>query len=310
MKKVIIAGGAGFIGYHLCKRMLDKNCDVICVDNLITGSLHNMEKWLKHPHFKFIAQDIREPLQLEAQEIYNLACPASPKAYQQDPLFTLDTNYLGTKNLLELAKKNKALFFQASTSEIYGDPQEHPQKESYQGNVNCCGLRACYDEGKRVAETLCFEYSRLFGLDIKVARIFNTYGPKMKQDDGRAVSNFIVQAILHKELTIYGDGTQTRSFCYVEDLIQAIERLMRTPAVKEPINLGNPEEISILELAKKIIKQCKSSSTLSFFPIDQDDPKLRRPDITQAMMLLGWQPQTSIDQGIAFTIKDFLIANQ
>lgn len=200
MKKVVIAGGAGFIGYHLCKRMLEKNCDVICIDNLITGALQNVDSWFKHPHFKFIHHDIREPLHVEAQEIYNLACPASPKAYQQDPLFTLDTNYLGTKNLLELAKKNKATFFQASTSEIYGDPREHPQKESYQGNVNCCGLRACYDEGKRVAETLCFEYSRLFGVDIKIARIFNTYGPKMKQNDGRAISNFIAQAFYTKSL--------------------------------------------------------------------------------------------------------------
>lgn len=310
MKKVIIAGGAGFIGYHLSKSFLEKGYSVICLDSLVTGSIENIQMLSCYPHFVFVKHDVRNFIDLEVDEIYNLACPASPKAYQQDPLYTLDTNYLGTKNLLELAKKYKAKFFQASTSEIYGDPLEHPQRESYLGNVNCFGLRSCYDEGKRVAETLCFEYAKLYDLDIKIARIFNTYGPRMKFDDGRAISNFITQALEGKPLTIFGDGSQTRSFCYVEDLIKGIEALIQTPSIKEPINLGNPEEVSILELAKKIINKCKSSSTLDFLPIDKDDPKLRRPDITKALQLLNWRPQITIDQGIAVTIKDFSTANK
>lgn len=307
MKKVIIAGGAGFIGYHLSKSFLEKGCSVTCLDSLVTGSLHNIQMLSCYSHFVFVKHDVRNFIDLEADEIYNLACPASPKAYQQDPIYTLDTNYLGTKNLLELAKKYKAKFFQASTSEIYGDPVEHPQKESYLGNVNCFGVRSCYDEGKRVAETLCFEYAKLYGLDIKIARIFNTYGPRMKFDDGRAISNFITQALQGKPLTIFGDGSQTRSFCYIEDLIKGIEALIQTPSITEPINLGNPEEISILDLAKKIIKQCGSQADLRFLPIHKDDPKLRKPDISKASSLLCWNPRVSIDRGLELTIQDFAV---
>lgn len=304
MKKVIIAGGAGFIGFHLTRRLLQQGCAVICVDNLSTGDAYHVENLSRYPHFFFYPHDITFPFDIEADVIYNLACPASPLHYQKDPLHTLDTNYLGTKHLLNLAHKYKAVFFQASTSEVYGDPLEHPQKESYLGNVNTMGLRACYDEGKRVAETLCFEYARKFDVHIHVARIFNTYGPRMRFDDGRVVSNFICQALENKPLTIYGNGHQTRSFCYIEDLLDAIE-LMMQQRVYCPINLGNPEEFSILELARKILVFTKSSSWMQFLPVDKDDPKVRSPDITQATHVLGWKPKIHIDQGLMWTIENF-----
>lgn len=305
MKKVIVAGGAGFIGYHLIQKLLKKNCHVTCIDSLVTGNKDHIQHFCQHPHFIFIEHEIQKSIDIEAKEIYNLACPASPKAYKKNPLYTLDTNYLGTKNLLELAKKYQAKFFQASTSEIYGDPLEHPQQERYYGNVNCFGVRACYDEGKRVAETLCYEYCKTFGVDVRIARIFNTYGPKMRVDDGRAVSNFIQQALCNQPLTIFGSGAQTRSFCFVEDLIEGIEHLMHAPLCNTPVNLGNPEEISILSLAQKILEICQSSSSICFLPIEQDDPKIRKPDIAQASRLFNWKPKVSIDQGLRFTVEDF-----
>ena len=307
-KKVLVAGGAGFLGSHLCERLLERGDEVVCVDNLLTGSLRNLKPYKNHPHFSFIDCDIcdfHDPYN-HYDEIYNLACPASPKKYQMDPLHTLRTNFNGTLNLLEIAKRNRAKFFQASTSEVYGNPTQHPQAESYFGHVNPIGIRACYDEGKRVAETLCFEYYRQHGMVIKVVRIFNTYGPRMSPEDGRVVSNFIIQALADKPITIYGDGSQTRSFCFVDDLIDGFLAFMETgDNVTGPINLGNPTEISVGELARKIISMTQSQSVVHYLPLPQDDPARRKPDLTVAQMSLGWRPYTSLTGGLEATIEHF-----
>jgi len=307
-KRVLVAGGAGFLGSHLCGRLLERGDEVVCVDSLLTGSLSNIQPFEGHPNFIFIDCDICEfsDMYHHYDEIYNLACPASPKKYQTDPIHTLKTNFIGTMNLLELAKRNRAKFFQASTSEIYGNPTKHPQPESYCGNVNPIGIRACYDEGKRVAETLCFEYHRQHDVAIKVVRIFNTYGPKMSPDDGRVVSNFIIQALTHQPITIYGDGSQTRSFCYVDDLIDGFLVFMDSEkSVTGPINLGNPIEVSIGELAKKIVVMTNSRSPIHYLPLPQDDPIRRKPDLTIAQMSLGWRPYTSLSKGLERTIQHF-----
>ena len=307
-KKILVTGGAGFLGFHLCKRLLTEGHLVICLDNLSSGSPENIEELLKHPHFSFIKHDIVFPLELSylVDEIYNLACPASPPFYQQDPIHTLKTSVLGALFMLELAKKNRAKIFQASTSEVYGDPLEHPQKESYKGNVNPIGIRACYDEGKRSAETLFFDYHRQFGIRIKVGRIFNTYGPYMSPDDGRVITNFITQALNNKPITIYGTGNQTRSFCYVSDLIDAMILFMNTPdEVTGPINLGNPTEFTVLELSSKVLELTKSSSPVTFMPLPKDDPRQRNPDITLAQNLLGWSPRVSLEEGLRLTTNHF-----
>jgi len=287
---------------------LDRGDEVVCVDNLLTGSLRNIQTLIEHPDFIFIDCDICEFSDTchHYDEIFNLACPASPKKYQKDPLHTLKTNFIGTMNLLELAKRNRAKFFQASTSEIYGNPAQHPQPEWYCGSVNPIGIRACYDEGKRAAETLCFEYYRQHGVPIKVVRIFNTYGPKMAPDDGRVVSNFIIQALTHRPITIYGDGSQTRSFCFVDDLIDGFLLFMDTEkGVTGPINLGNAVELTIGELAKEIVAMTGSRSPIHYLPLPQDDPVRRKPDLTVAQMSLGWSPRTSLSDGIVKTINYF-----
>ncbi len=307
-KKILVTGGAGFLGSHLCEKLLELGNQVICVDNLFTGSEENIRALLNNPSFSFIEHDICEPLNLKekAGEIYNLACPASPIHYQHDPVKTIRTNVHGAINMLELAKEMKAKIFQASTSEVYGDPHEHPQKESYWGNVNPIGLRSCYDEGKRCAETLFFDYFRQYGIPIKVARIFNTYGPRMHPNDGRVVSNFIVQALQNAPITIYGDGKQTRSFCFVSDLIDGIVRLMHTSgSITGPINLGNPVEFSMLDLAQEVLKQTKSNSKLVFKPLPSDDPKQRKPDIALAHKLLDWRPQVDLATGLQATVAYF-----
>jgi UDP-glucuronate decarboxylase len=307
-KKILVTGGAGFLGSHLCEKLLSLGAEVIAVDNLFTGSQQNIRMLLDNPFFSFIEHDICEPLDLQEKidEIYNLACPASPIHYQHDPVKTIRTNVHGAINMLELAKKMKAKIFQASTSEVYGDPHQHPQKESYWGNVNPIGLRSCYDEGKRCAETLFFDYFRQYGIPIKVARIFNTYGPRMHPNDGRVVSNFIVQALQNEPITIYGDGKQTRSFCFASDLIDGIIKLMESPgSITGPVNLGNPVEFSMLELAKEVLKQTGSSSKLIFKPLPSDDPKQRKPDIALAEKLLGWRPQVDLATGLRETIGYF-----
>ncbi|MBF0370822.1 MAG: SDR family oxidoreductase [Magnetococcales bacterium] len=305
-KRVAVTGGAGFLGSHLCDRLIRDGHDVICIENFFTGSKENVRHLLDHPRFELLRHDVTFPLYVEVDEIYNLACPASPVHYQADPVQTTKTSVHGAINMLGLAKRVKAKIFQASTSEVYGDPQIHPQPESYWGHVNPIGRRSCYDEGKRCAETLFFDYRRQHNLPIKVARIFNTYGPRMHPDDGRVVSNFIIQALQNQDITIYGDGTQTRSFCYMDDLIDGFVRLMDSPEeVTGPINLGNPREFTIRELAMKVIELTGSQSKLVEKPLPSDDPQQRRPDITQAKEKLGWEPKIPLEEGLKSTIAFF-----
>ena len=305
-KRILITGGAGFLGSHLCDRLVAEDFEVLCVDNCFTGTRQNIFHLLNKPNFEFIRHDITFPLYLEVDEIYNLACPASPVHYQFDPVQTTKTSVHGAINMLGLAKRVKAKILQASTSEVYGDPDVHPQPETYWGRVNPIGPRSCYDEGKRCAETLFFDYYRQHNLKIKVARIFNTYGPRMHPNDGRVVSNFIVQALKNKDVTVFGDGTQTRSFCYVDDLIEGMIRMMNGPDdFTGPVNLGNPDEFTILELAQKIIKITGSKSKIVFKPLPQDDPMQRRPDIGLAKEKLKWQPVVELDQGLKKTIEYF-----
>jgi UDP-glucuronate decarboxylase len=305
-KRVLITGGAGFLGSHLCDRLVSEGFEVLCVDNCFTGTRQNIFHLLNKPNFEFIRHDITFPLYIEADEIYNLACPASPVHYQFDPVQTTKTSVHGAINMLGLAKRVKARILQASTSEVYGNPDVHPQPETYWGRVNPIGPRSCYDEGKRCAETLFFDYYRQHNLKIKVVRIFNTYGPRMHPNDGRVVSNFIVQALTNQDITVFGDGTQTRSFCYVDDLIEGMIRMMNGPDdFTGPVNLGNPDEFTILELAKKIIKITDSKSKIVFKPLPQDDPMQRKPDITLAGEKLKWQPNIKLDQGLKKTIEYF-----
>ena len=305
-KRVLVTGGAGFLGSFLCERLLGEGCEVICVDNYFTGSRENIVHLLDNPYFEVIRHDITFPLYVEVEEIYNLACPASPIHYQFDPVQTVKTSVHGAINILGLAKRVKAKVFQASTSEVYGDPSIHPQTEGYWGNVNPIGPRACYDEGKRCAETLFFDYHRQYRLNIRVARIFNTYGPRMHPQDGRVVSNFIVQALRGEPVTLYGDGSQTRSFCYVEDLIEGFVRLMAAPDdVIGPINLGNPGEFTIRQLAELVIDMTGSKSEMVFKPLPQDDPTQRRPDISRAKEKLDWEPTVPLKEGLARTIAYF-----
>lgn len=306
MQKILVTGGAGFLGSHLCDHLLKEQHDVLCVDNFFTGSRRNIAHILSNPYFELMRHDVCFPLYVEVERIFNLACPASPVHYQFDPVQTTKTSVHGAINMLGLAKRVKARILQASTSEVYGDPEIHPQRESYWGRVNPVGIRACYDEGKRCAETLFFDYHRQHGLDIKVVRIFNTYGPRMHPNDGRVVSNFIVQALRGEDITIYGDGSQTRSFCYVDDLIQAMVRMMNSPAgFTGPINIGNPVENTMLELAEKVIALTGSSSRLIFMPLPADDPRQRQPDISLAKEQLSWQPKVSLEDGLKETIAYF-----
>ncbi|NGX52057.1 MAG: UDP-N-acetylglucosamine 4-epimerase [Candidatus Anoxychlamydiales bacterium] len=305
-KKALVTGGSGFLGSHLCERLLDKNYEVICVDNFYTGSKRNILHLLKNPYFELIRHNICFPLYLEIDEIYNLACPASPVHYQNDPVQTVKTSIHGAINVLGLAKRVKAKAFQASTSEVYGDPTVHPQTEDYFGNVNPVGIRSCYDESKRCAETLFVDYHRQYKIPIKIARIFNTYGPNMHPNDGRVVSNFIVQALRGEDITVYGDGSQTRSFCYVDDLIDGILCLMHSAdSIIGPINLGNPTEFTILDLAKLVIKYTNSNSKIVFKDLPSDDPKQRKPDISKAKKLLNWQPKIDLETGLLKTIEYF-----
>jgi UDP-glucuronate decarboxylase len=305
-RRVLVTGGAGFLGSHLCERLLARGDDVLCVDNLYSGTKDNIAHLLGSPHFELQRHDVTFPLYVEVDEIYNLACPASPVHYQFDPVQTTKTSVHGAINMLGLAKRVKARIFQASTSEVYGDPKVHPQPEEYWGHVNPVGRRACYDEGKRCAETLFFDYHRVHGLEIKVARIFNTYGPRMHQNDGRVVSNFIVQALKGEPLTVYGEGSQTRSFCYVDDLIEAFIRFMDTPAEHTgPLNLGNPTEFTILELAKQVVELTGTRSQVVFRPLPGDDPVQRQPDIGKARALLGWEPGIALEAGLRKTIEHF-----
>jgi UDP-glucuronate decarboxylase len=303
---VLVTGGAGFLGSHLCDRLIEQGADVLCVDNYYTGSRRNVQHLLSHPRFEMLRHDVTFPLYVEVQQIYNLACPASPIHYQRDPVQTTKTSVHGAINMLGLAKRTRARILQASTSEVYGDPAVHPQPETYWGHVNPVGPRSCYDEGKRCAETLFFDYYRQHRLEIKVARIFNTYGPRMRLDDGRVVSNFIVQALRGQDLTIYGDGSQTRSFCYVDDLIGALIGLMQTaPAITGPVNLGNPGEFSMLELAELVLGLTGSKSKLVFHPLPADDPVQRCPDIGLAREVLGWAPKVDLADGLRETIRYF-----
>lgn len=302
--RILVTGGAGFLGSHLIDRLMEAGNEVICLDNFYTGHKRNIVKWLDDPYFELIRHDITEPIRLEVDQIYHLACPASPPHYQYNPVKTIKTNVMGTLNMLGLAKRVKARFFLASTSEVYGDPDVHPQPEEYRGNVNPIGIRSCYDEGKRVAETLAFDYHRQNGVDIRVVRIFNTYGPRMLPNDGRVVSNFIVQALQGKPLTVYGDGSQTRSFCYVSDLIEGFIRLMNSDYIG-PVNIGNPGEYTILELAETIQKKINPDAEITFKPLPQDDPKQRQPDITKAKTWLNWEPTVPLQEGLKFTIDYF-----
>jgi UDP-glucuronate decarboxylase len=302
--RILVTGGAGFIGSHLIDRLMEAGHEVICLDNFYTGQKDNLLKWFDSPKFELIRHDVTEPIRLEVDQIYHLACPASPVHYQSNPVKTIKTNVLGTMNMLGLAKRVKARFLISSTSEVYGDPEIHPQREDYRGNVNPIGPRSCYDEGKRVAETLAFDYHRQNNVDIRVARIFNTYGPRMLENDGRVVSNFIVQALREKPITVYGDGSQTRSFCYVSDLVEGLIRLMNGDYIG-PVNLGNPEEYTVLELAQKIQAMLRSDAEIQFKSLPQDDPRRRQPDISCAKQHLGWQPTIPLTDGLERTIADF-----
>jgi UDP-glucuronate decarboxylase len=304
--RTLVTGGAGFLGSHLCERLVSEGHDVICLDNFFTGSKANVAHLLNKPNFELMRHDVTFPLYVEVDQIYNLACPASPVHYQHDPVQTTKTSVHGAINMLGLAKRTGARIFQASTSEVYGDPEVHPQPESYWGKVNPIGIRSCYDEGKRCAETLFFDYHRQHNLDIKVARIFNTYGPRMHPNDGRVVSNFIVQALKGENITIYGDGQQTRSFCYVDDMIEGFVRLMGTePGMTGPVNLGNPGEFTMLELAEKVLKLVGGKSKLTHLPLPADDPKQRQPNIELAKDKLGWEPKVSLDEGLKRTVDYF-----
>jgi UDP-glucuronate decarboxylase len=305
MKTVLVTGGAGFIGSHLCRYLLDKGNYVVCADNFYTGNPDNIKDLKSNPNFELMRHDITWPLYVEADEIYNLACPASPVHYQRDPVQTTKTSVLGIINMLGLAKRLKIPILHTSTSEVYGDPKEHPQRESYFGNVNCLSIRACYDEGKRAAETLMMDYHRQNKVDIKIVRIFNTYGENMCMNDGRVVSNFIVQALKNEPITVYGDGSQTRSFCYVSDMVEGIYKMMNSNGFTGPVNLGNPKEMSILELAKKIIQLTGSKSEIVFKELPEDDPIRRQPDISLAKEKLNWQPKVDLDEGLKKTIEYF-----
>jgi len=305
-KRVLVTGGAGFLGSFLCERLLAEGCDVICVDNFYTGTKRNIIHLLKNPYFELIRHDITFPLYLEVDEIYNLACPASPIHYQNDPVQTTKVNVHGSINMLGLAKRLRARILQASTSEVYGDPAVHPQTEGYWGNVNCIGIRSCYDEGKRCAETLFFDYHRQHKTSIRVVRIFNTYGPRMHPNDGRVVSNFIIQALNNQDITVFGEGAQTRSFCFVDDLIDGMIRMMNAPDdFIGPVNIGNPNEFSILELANKVIALTGSTSKIIYLPLPEDDPLQRQPNIDLAKERLGWEPKTQLEQGLERTIEYF-----
>ena len=306
MKTVLVTGGAGFIGSHLCENLLNQDNEVICLDNFFTGSKQNIVHLLNNPYFELVRHDITMSFYAEVDEIYNLACPASPIHYQYNPIKTLKTSLMGSINMLGLAKRINATILQASTSEVYGDPFVHPQTEEYRGNVNPIGPRACYDEGKRAAETVFFDYHRQNNVKIKVIRIFNTYGPRMHPNDGRVVSNFIVQALNNKDITIYGDGTQTRSFQYVDDLISGMKKMMKSPDdFSGPVNIGNPDEFQILELAQKVIEKTNSKSKIIYLPLPQDDPLQRKPDISLAKEKLNWEPKINLDQGLEKTINYF-----
>ena len=303
---ILVTGGGGFIGSHLCELLLSRGNDVICLDNFFTGSKNNIRHLLSNPAFELIRHDVTIPIELEVDAIYNLACPASPVHYQHDPVQTIRTSILGATNMLDLARRLRIPILQSSTSEVYGDPKEHPQRETYWGNVNPIGIRSCYDEGKRCAETLFFDYHRQYGIPIKVVRIFNTYGPQMHPNDGRVVSNFIVQALKGSNITIYGDGSQTRSFCYVSDLVAGLEAMMRTPnRITGPINLGNPGEFTVRELAETIIRITGSKSKIVYRPLPQDDPVRRKPDISLAKEVLGWTPKIHLEDGLRKTVDYF-----
>ena len=305
-KRILVTGGAGFLGSHLIDRLIEQGHEVICADNLFTGTKRNIEHLHNHPRFEFVRHDVCNPLKLEVDEIYNLACPASPVHYQYNPVLTTKTSVMGAMNMLGLAKRLRCPIFQASTSEVYGDPTVHPQRESYWGHVNPIGTRSCYDEGKRCAETLFFDYHRQHGVQIKVARIFNTYGPRMHPKDGRVVSNFITQALNGEDITVYGDGSQTRSFCYRDDLVEGFLRLMDSPAeLTGPINLGNPGEFTMLELAEQVLKLTGSHSKIIHMPLPQDDPRQRQPDIGLAKSKLGWEPKVPLAEGLKRTIEYF-----
>ena len=303
--RILVTGGGGFIGSHLCERLLGEGNEVLCLDNFFTGRRENIFHLLDNPRFELLRHDVTEPILLEVDQIYNLACPASPIHYQYNPVKTVKTSVKGAITMLGLAKRVRARILQASTSEVYGDPLVHPQTEDYWGNVNPVGLRSCYDEGKRLAETLMTDYHRQNHVDIRIARIFNTYGPRMLEDDGRVVSNFIVQALRGQPLTLYGEGQQTRSFCYVDDLIEGLIRLMNTENLHDPVNLGNPGEFTIKQLAEEVIKACESKSGFTYLPLPEDDPRQRQPNITKAQTLLGWNPTISLHEGLKKTVEDF-----
>ena len=305
MKRILVTGGAGFLGSHLCDYLLKEGHDVICLDNFFTGTKDNIRHLLGNPHFELLRHDVVQPILLETDQIYNLACPASPIHYQYNPVKTTKTSVMGVINMLGLAKRVKARLLQASTSEIYGNPMVHPQREEYWGNVNTIGIRSCYDEGKRVAETLCADYHRQNGVEVRIARIFNTFGPRMALNDGRVVSNLVLQALRNEPLTLFGDGSQTRSFCYVDDMIVGLVRLMNSDYDESPVNLGNPHEITILELAEKISGIMSQSSRIEYGPLPEDDPVRRCPDISLAERVLDWKPQISLEDGLAQTIEYF-----
>ncbi len=303
--RILVTGGAGFIGSHLCERLIGDGNEVLCLDNFFTGRRENILHLLDNPRFELIRHDVTEPILLEVDQIYNLACPASPVHYQYNPVKTVKTNVMGAINMLGLAKRVRARILQASTSEVYGDPLIHPQTEDYWGNVNPIGIRSCYDEGKRIAETLMTDYHRQNKVDIRIARIFNTYGPRMLENDGRVVSNFIVQALKGQELTLYGEGQQTRSFCYVDDLVEGLMRLMNADDLYEPVNLGNPGEFTIMQLAEEVVKICDSKSGFTYLPLPADDPRQRKPDISKAQSILGWNPTIALRDGLKKTVEDF-----